>query len=281
MEEVKFTEKANALVDVLKSYVRGKISRNEFEIKFPPVLAEYESVIKDSAYSPLGELVPSENQNTEWLENMIAMYQNEIENLEKQKRNPEKPYAHTLSKEKYNQLCKEGLGQLQIEISDRKTKMWVETNLINDEEIEFLDKNGTSKFGNFKTLYRCDLLHESFLVTALNGGIPRLQKTIEEILKKIEIENNGAPAVWVRCYDADGFALVENCYNIQSSYENLDVIQWFELTTSSSTQGEGCNLLLLPENKEWMFSLSNDFKSFEMTIHGKKEFVESIVRYLS
>lgn len=280
MEEIKFIEKANALVDVLKSYVRGKISRDEFEIKFPPMLAEYEDVIEDSAYSPLGELVPSKNQNTEWLENMIAMYQHEINNLKIQKQNPEKPYVHTLSKENYSELCKEGLDQLQIEISDRKTKMWVEANLIDDEEIEFLDKNGTSKFGNFETLYRCDLLHESFLVTALNGGIPRLPKTIEEILKKIEIESNRAPAVWVRCFDADGFALVENCYGIQNSYEDLDVIQWFELTTSSSTQGGICNLLLLPENKEWMLSLSNNFERFEITIHGSKTFVNSIASYL-
>jgi len=277
VEEDKIAEKSNKVVAVLEGFINGDISTLEFERTFPIVLSEYEEVIGGSAYYPLDMLVPSFDKTVEWRESIIQGYRTEIERMEKQMLQPVERYAQTLPKVKYRELCIEGLERFPIEILDRTTKHWVESNLIKEEEISFFDGNGESLFGTCESLYKCELKHQSFLLTAVNGGFPSFPKTLEELLKQLGELSNNAPAAWIRCYDSGGHACVEQCHNFEDPFKNMGVIQWIELTDIQHTQGGVCNLLLLPESKEWMLVLSNTFVFFEITIHGNNRFVEHVV----
>ena len=268
---------AEAIVELIKNYLNNDIDQAHFNNSYPPLLAKYEEDVDDSAYYPLDILVPSEsNDDKAWKQNMREMYLSEIAKLEDMLEDNEPSYSETMSVEKQKEHCREALERLPIELLDRSTKSWVENVLLEDEEFVFFDECESPKLGDHKVLYVTSLENESFLITALNGNMPKFDFNYPELLKNLKKHGGSQRATWVRCSEPDGFSNIEVGRFSTDPYQDIENLRWIEHTDSQSTQGGVCHLILVSEDRSWMLLHTNTFSEFKIELHGSKQFLDKL-----
>jgi hypothetical protein len=268
---------AKAIMDLIQNYLNNDIDQAQFNNLYPSLLAKYEDDIDDSAYYPLDILAPSEsNDDKAWKQNMREMYLSEVAKLDDMLEDNEPSYSETMSVEKQKEHCREALERLPIELLDRSTKSWVENSLIEDEEFVFFDECKRSKLGGHKVLYSVSIENESFLITALNGNIQKLDFDYCELLQTLKKYGGNQCATWVRCSEPDGFSNIEVSQYFTDPYKSIENLQWIEHTNSQSTQGGVCHLILISEDRSWMLVHTNTFSEFKIELHGSKQLIEKL-----
>jgi hypothetical protein len=270
---------ADAIVDLIHDYLENKVDQKQFNRSYPSLLAEYEEGIDDSASYPLDILAPSEsNDDKAWKEDMREMYLSELAKLDVLLDDNEPSYSETISVEKQKELCKEVLERLPIELLDRDTKLWVENTLLEDGGFVFFDDKNCSKLGGHKVLYVTPLENESFLITSLNGNMPKLEFEYRGLLKQLKKHGKSEHATWVRCSEPDGFSSIEVSQFFTDPYEDVENLHWIEHTNSESTQGGVCHLILVAEDRSWMLLHTNKFNEFKIELHGSQRLIADVSR---
>jgi hypothetical protein len=270
---------AEAIVELIQNYLNNEIDQVNFNNSYPPLLAKYEEDIDDSAYYPLDVLAPSENNDDKaWKQNMKEMYLSEIAKLDDMLEDNEPSYSETMSVEKQKEHCREALERLPIELLDRSTKSWVKDELLEDDEFIFFDERKRSKLGCHKVLYVAPLESESFLITALNGSMPKFDFDYSELLQCLKKHGGHQRATWIRCSEPDGFSNIEVSQFFTDPYQDIENLHWIEHTGSQSTQGGVCHLILIAEDRSWMLLHTNTFSEFKIELHGSRQFIDEVSR---
>lgn len=268
---------ANAIIELIQKYLNNDLDQADFNNLYPPLLSKYEEDIDDSAYYPLDILAPSEsNDDNSWKQSMREMYLSEIAKLDDMLEDNEPSYSETMTVEKQKEHCREALERLPIELLDRRTKSWVEDEILEDDEFVFFDEHKHSKLGGHHILYIASLEKESFLVTALNGNMPKFDFNYSELLQTLKKYGGRQRATWVRCSEPDGFSCIEVSEVFTDPYEDIENLHWIEHTDSQSTQGGVCHLILAAEDRSWMLLHTNTFSEFKIELHGSKQFIEKV-----
>lgn len=117
---------------------------------------------------------------------------------------------------------------------------------------------------------------ESFLLPALNGTFKPLPFLYSELLSTLTETSGDELAAWAMCSEPDNaFALVDNVWSLGNVYEEARQI---EQTRGDSVQWGNCYLLLLPKSKNWMLVNYYRFNGFEISLHGTREFIDTVER---
>jgi hypothetical protein len=268
---------AKAILELIQNFLNDEVNQAHFNSTYPPLLAKYEEDIDDSAYYPLDILAPSDcNDDKAWKQNMREMYLSEIAKLDELLEDNEPSYSETMSVEKQKEHCREALERLPIELLDRSTKSWVEDELLEDEKFVFFDNSNRSKLGSHDVLYVTPLENESFLITALNGNMPKLDFNYGELLQSLKKHGGSQRATWVRCSEPDGFSYIEVSQFFTDPYQDIENLHWIEHSASQDTQGGVCHLILIAEDRSWMLLHTNTFDEFKIELHGSKQFMDKL-----
>lgn len=268
---------AKAIIELIQKYLNNDLDQGDFNNLYPPLLAKYEEDIDGSAYYPLDILAPSEsNDDKAWKQSMREMYLSEIAKLDDMLEDNEPSYSETMTVEKQKEHCREALERLPIELLDRSTKSQVEEELLEDDEFVFFDEHKLSKLGGHHVLYSASLENESFLITALNGDMPKFDFNYSELLQTLKKYGGPQRATWVRCSEPDGFSNIEVSQFFTDPYQDIENLHWIEHTDSQSTQGGVCHLILVAEDRSWMLLHTNTFSEFKIELHGSKKFIEKV-----
>jgi len=256
---------------LLNDYVRNALNLDAFSKQYNKLLSKLEEEIGD-IYHPLNVIVPSKNNAEKaWQNNMREMYLQELSNLDALLAQDEPSYSEKLSKQQRIDLCRDALKYIPIASSDREAKEWIEENLISDDDFDFGGVIKKSQMTHYTSLYKTQIVHESFLMSALNGLIAPLNIKYDELISFLCNQLATSRAAWVRCSDCDGFIKIEGASLYSETSNNPDRINWIECTKSQDTQGGDCHLILLDGKREWMLVHSNDFSNFEIRLFGSKK----------
>jgi hypothetical protein len=272
---------AQILEQMLKDYISGKMAEKQFIREYPTCLEQYVEVTDEQVHWPLDLLVPMPaNSERAWKENMIAMYQQQLQDLESQLGDDEESYAEKLGSQERKSLCQDGINSIRKQVQNLTAKSWIYDNLVDDVEFKFTTLDGDSVFGARKTLYSTPILNESFLLTALSNVMVKPPFAFQQLILAIRQTCQDTRCFWARCSENDGaFADVKVISDFtESAFDQLDQLAWIEHTTGSDTQWGACHLLLMPADYSWMLKITNDFRNLSIELHGDEGFIDLVLQ---
>lgn len=262
---------------LLNEYLSGEVSREKFSRVYTKLITKLKPKLEKGLYHPLDVIVPTEDNNERaWKENMRNMYLREIERLDRLLEENEPSYAEKLTEHQQKELCKEAIDVIPKAALGRSSKVWIESNLIEDEEFTFVDENGKSKLGSSEVLYQATLVRKSFIMTAFSGGLTKLEYDYALLVKTLKIHADG-DTVWVRCSESDGFTSIDSAPRYIDPDDEVENINWLEYTDPQTNQWGPCYLLFMPGNRKWLLVHSNNFEGFSIVLHGPKEFMGEVL----
>ena len=265
-----------AVSDLLNSYISGELTRDTFTEKYKKLSENLESLLDEGLYHPLHIIVPTEeNSDRAWKENMRSMYLNEISELDKLLEDDEPSYSEMLTEEKQKELCQEAIMAIPRFARERTVASWVKKNLIEDEEFVFMQKEGISKFGSVLPIYDAALRQKSILMTALFGGLGKLEFNYYDLIKELRSISK-CECIWVLCSEPDGFSTVNIAPWYADQENEIENFNWLEYSDPESTQGGPCYLLFMPEDTSWMLLHENNFEKITISLHAKEKVMAQI-----
>lgn len=165
----------------------------------------------------------------------------------------------------------QALERLPREELDRSTKKWIRENLVTDEAFDF------RRFDEKLQLYKSDIDCESFLLSALNGTLKPLPFKFADLLQSLKQISGEELASWVICTEPDGaFTVIESIWSLGKVYEDPGQLTKIEQIKGSHVQWGDCYQLLLPKSKKWALVNFYNFREFEISVYGDKEFLNKV-----
>jgi hypothetical protein len=245
LQEIDYHELVKPLQELLLRFLAGEWDYPAFQPLFRKALSSYAASIMDRPYWPL---------------DVIADIP-----------------AHV--REKLNDYCRQALDRLPKEALDRSTRVWIDRVLISNEDghtaFSFFLPDGASRFGTHAVFYSTCIDDDCFLLSALNGIIPKPSFSYAGLLGALRENANGELASWVYGTEPDNaLAIVNRVWSLGDSFKECYHLR--QLEQEPAPQGGASYLMLLPRSREWM--LLNEYYSgcFTISLHAQRSFIERI-----
>lgn len=243
--DIPYDELIEPLAALIKKFLSGEFDYPQFQRQFAPALESYERQVRGRAYSPLGV----------------------IADIPRHCRNDLRKY------------CQEALERLPKEALDRSTREWVDKSLIANDDgytyFSFFEREGRSRFGTHALFYESPVVHDSFLLSALQGSIAPPTFAYSELLLALRDAGGDELATWVYGTEPDNaLAFVNMVWSLGNAY--AETYQLRRLEREPAPEGGGSYLMLLPKSKKWMLLHQYDYEQFTIQLHGSREFIEEV-----
>ncbi len=234
------------IIGLIEDYFANRLNLDDFLTSFRRLIPKLDSKLDEWLYYPLKDIADSK-------------------------------YFDKLPKFRKLEILKEAVDFIPKAAFDRDAKKWIENNLIEDEELVFMDQQGSSKFGAHEILYQAPLKRMSFIMSALTNGLPSLEYSYEILIDKLR-SHTLDDTIWVRSSMCDGYPVIDSTSWYTNESDEIENISWLEHTSPQETQWGECHLLFMPSNYEWLLLHTNDYESFSISLHGNKTFIKSILK---
>lgn len=239
---------AATLEATLNGFVSGNLPRTAFLVAFRDALHSYANAVDSRPYYPLQDIAESGHAPDDQL----------------------------------RRLCSQAVERLPRELLDRSTRQWMVDNLVAGDGFNFMNPDGSSKFGIAYMLHATPIEKMSFLLSAVNGNIRPASFKYETLLRALCVLSQGQLATWVLCYEPDGAGThIHSLWSLGNTYEEPEQLANLEQISGQDVQWGNCYLLLLPADRSWLLVNRYNFREFSIELHAGKAACEQIAEALS